>query len=486
MVGSAGLTLPLSAELADAVDRWIEWLRSEMRYSEHTLSGYVRDLNSFLKFQKFSKFVAFLHSQLQSLPQTPNLERLFDFYKNENSINKSIPKFDTNALAELNLDAVAELNLDYVKKALMQFRDEDGRIFLNLDNLTKLNLDALNELNSDDLGNLKNENFRSYQSYRLRNRANYHSSKRAKYDEDDNRPGPTSLTGALLELKEVPCLGKNVEGLKRTSLARAMSAIRSFFRICERDELFSNPAIHGIRVQKQDHWVPKPLTVAEVEKTLDKLESPEQETNENNVTKKVEGIFATDAQMGEKVNYKVRHPWVRARDFALLTLLYGCGLRISEALALDRSQWPFGDALMIRGKRGKERIVPVLPEVRRAVRLYLDRLDESDNVVVNDQALFIGVQGKRLKQGIAYAQIQKLRDDLNLPAMSPHTLRHSFATHLLANGGDLRTIQELLGHASLSTTQRYIEVDEVNLLATYKRAHPRGNPGGTGKKKGDP
>ena len=423
---------------------------------------------------------------MEDLPPTPNLERLFDFFKDENSVDKNIPKFDTNALAELNLDALAELNLDYVKKALMQFRDEDGRIFLNLDDLTKLNLDALNELNSDDLRNLKNENFRSYQSYRQRNRANYHSSKRAKYDEDDNRPGPTSLTGALLELKEVPCLGKNVEGLKRTSLARAMSAIRSFYRICERHELFSNPAIHGIHVQKQDHWVPKPLTVAEVEKMLDKLENPEQETNENKVTKKVEGIFATDAQMGEKDSYKGRHPWVRARDFALLTLLYGCGLRISEALALDRSQWPFGDALVIRGKRGKERIVPVLPEVRRAVRLYLDRLDESDNVVVDDRALILGAQGKRLNPRAFNAQMQKLRDDLNLPAMSPHTLRHSFATHLLANGGDLRTIQELLGHTSLSTTQRYIEVDEVNLLATYKRAHPRENTRGTGKKKGGP
>ena len=159
MAGSAGLTLPLSAELADAVDRWIEWLRSERRYSEHTLSGYRRDLNSFLEFQKFSKFVGFLHRQLEDLPPTPNLERLFDFFKDENSVDKNIPTFDTNALAELNLDAIAELNLDYVKKALMQFRDEDGRNFLNLGDLTKLNLDALNELNSDDLGNLKNEDF---------------------------------------------------------------------------------------------------------------------------------------------------------------------------------------------------------------------------------------------------------------------------------------------------------------------------------------
>ena len=144
-------------------------------------------------------------------------------------------------------------------------------------------------------------------------------------------------------------------------------------------------------------------------------------------------------------------------------LLYGCGLRISEALALDRSQWPFGDDLKIRGKRGKERIVPVLPQVRRAVRLYLDRLDEvfCKNVAGDDRAVFIGVRGKRLDQRTVRAQMQKLGDHLNLPALSPHMLRQAFATHLLANGGDLRTVQELMGHASLSTTQRYIEVDEV-------------------------
>ncbi len=137
---------------------------------------------------------------------------------------------------------------------------------------------------------------------------------------------------------------------------------------------------------------------------------------------------------------------------------------------------------MIRGKGGKDRVVPVLPVVRNAVRAYLDL---SPFKVAQNGPLFVGVQGKRLNQRIVRAQMQKLRVSIGLPSTAtPHALRHSFATHLLAGGGDLRTIQELLGHASLSTTQRYTEVDEERLMAVYKGAHPQERSRKTEKKKG--
>ena len=167
--------------------------------------------------------------------------------------------------------------------------------------------------------------------------------------------------------------------------------------------------------------------------------------------------------------------WVARRDTAVLLLLYGCGLRIGEALGLDRADAPAADgglrSLLITGKGGKQRVVPVLPMVAEAIADYLaacpHRLGPAD-------PLFVGVRGRRLQPRLVQQTMAGLRGALGLPSSAtPHALRHSFATHLLAGGGDLRTIQELLGHASLSTTQRYTDVDEAGLLAAYTAAHPR-------------
>ena len=231
------------------------------------------------------------------------------------------------------------------------------------------------------------------------------------------------------------------DGLAPASLARALSVVRGFFRFCERQGLLANAAIHNLRTPKQPHGVPKPLTVNEAAAALDAV-----------------------AMLSDE-------PWVQARDAAVLTLLYGCGLRIAEALGLNRDQAPLQDSLMVRGKGGKERLVPVLPVVAAAVRAYLDLCPFE---LPGQGPLFLGVRGKRLDQRIVRGQMQRLRIALGLPATAtPHALRHSFATHLLSGGGDLRTIQELLGHASLSTTQRYTEVNAEHLLDVYRKAHPQ-------------
>lgn len=312
MAGSAELKPQWGADIADAHRRWREWLRSERRYSEHTLAGYDRDLSGFLDFMA------------GHLGQAP----------------------DFSSLAALR-------TLD----------------------------------------------FRSYLALR-RN-----------------------------------------DGLGPASLARALSAIRGFFRFCERQGLFANAAVHGLRTPKQPHGVPKPLAV-------------------NEAVRSVEDVAILSDE-----------PWVQARDVAVLTLLYGCGLRVAEALDLNRDQAPLGQALMVKGKGGKERLVPVLPVVAQSVREYLALCPYE---LPGGGPLFLGVRGKRLNQRIVRAQMQKLRAALGLPASAtPHALRHSFATHLLSGGGDLRTIQELLGHASLSTTQRYTEVDADHLLEVYRKAHPQ-------------
>ncbi|MGB8273993.1 MAG: tyrosine recombinase XerC [Alphaproteobacteria bacterium] len=234
-------------------------------------------------------------------------------------------------------------------------------------------------------------------------------------------------------------------GFKRTSTARGFSVVRSFFRFLERNGLARNAAPSVLRTPKLPHAVPKPLTRAD----------------------------AADA--AARVGDMSSKRWTGLRDVAVLTLLYGCGLRIDEALSMTRSAVPFRDMLRISGKGGKERVVPVLPAVGEAVGRYLAVCPFT---LGPDDPLFVGARGGRLQAGVVQRQMRKVRPYLGLPdTATPHALRHSFATHLLSSGADLRAIQELLGHASLTTTQRYTEVDGERLAEVYARAHPRARAG---------
>jgi integrase/recombinase XerC len=231
------------------------------------------------------------------------------------------------------------------------------------------------------------------------------------------------------------------DGLDPASTARALAAVRGFFGFLARRGLAANPAIGAIRTPKRRQRLPRPL-------------APEE-------------ALATIAEAGAAE----APAWVQARDVAVLALLYGCGLRIAEALGLPRRAAPIGDALVVTGKGGKQRLVPVLPAVRQAVDRYAALLPFA---AAPDEPLFRGVRGGALSPRIVQLNVARLRGALGLPpTATPHALRHSFATHLLAGGGDLRTIQELLGHASLSTTQRYTEIDTTQMMAAYNAAHPR-------------
>lgn len=231
-------------------------------------------------------------------------------------------------------------------------------------------------------------------------------------------------------------------GVQSRSLSRSMSALRSFFRWLERREIAKNRAVLQVQMPKKEHAVPKPLTVEKAQ-----------------------------AAVSERANQKI--DWVTARDTAVLLLLYGCGLRISEAVGLLRRDAPVAgrDSLHITGKGGRERLVPVLPVVQEAVGQYLGLCPFPLNP---DDVLFLGAKGGPLSPRIIQLRMKQLREEFDLPdTATPHALRHSFATHLLSAGADLRQIQELLGHASLSTTQIYTEVDRERLLAVYDAAHPR-------------
>ena len=230
------------------------------------------------------------------------------------------------------------------------------------------------------------------------------------------------------------------EGLTPASVARTLSAIRAFFKYLRRNDILNNDAINAVSSPKLPKRLPRPLDEQAAKRSLVDVAD-----------------FATEV-------------WVGDRDIAVLSLLYGCGLRMSEALNLNRSDLPEGDMLRVLGKRNKERLVPLLPVVRTAIETYLKNCPHG---LPLDGPLFIGVQGKRLNARMIQLAMQKLRQVMGLPpSATPHALRHSFATHLLTAGGDLRTIQELLGHASLATTQHYTDVDTAYLMDVYNNAHP--------------
>jgi integrase/recombinase XerC len=226
------------------------------------------------------------------------------------------------------------------------------------------------------------------------------------------------------------------------SLARSMSALRTFFRWLETADLAKNRALLQVASPRVPHGIPKPLTIEKAAAVVDGSGTAELD-------------------------------WIAARDAAVLLLLYGSGLRISEALAIVRKDAPIDgrDILRIVGKGGKERLVPVLPFSRDAVARYIALCPYQ---LAPDTPLFLGAKGGRLGPRVVQLVMERMRTALGLPdTATPHALRHSFATHLLAAGADLRQIQELLGHASLSTTQVYTEVDRERLLAVYDKAHPR-------------
>jgi integrase/recombinase XerC len=229
----------------------------------------------------------------------------------------------------------------------------------------------------------------------------------------------------------------------KTSLARSLSVVRSFYRYLDRQGHAKNDAVLTLRGPRLPKSLPRPVSVADARDTLD----------------------AAGAETVE--------PWIAARDAAILTLLYGCGLRLSEALGLTRREAPRpGTAVLaITGKGNKQRLVPILPAVAEAIEAYLALCPHAP---APDGPLFLGLRGGPLNPRLVQRLMETLRHRLGLPeTATPHALRHSFATHLLGGGADLRAIQELLGHASLSTTQRYTAVDGTRLQEIYRRAHPR-------------
>ncbi len=233
---------------------------------------------------------------------------------------------------------------------------------------------------------------------------------------------------------------QNERQISRSSIARCLSSLRSFFKYIHRYEQIENTSIRLIKSPRPPKTLPKPLPEKDI---LDLLELA-----------------------GKEAKIK----WEAKRNVALLILIYGCGLRINEALSLDLKDLNNLDTLRILGKGKKERIIPILPIVKKELLTYLKyRPNDTD-----EQAVFIGAQGKRLNPGVVQRFIRHLRSILGLPpSTTPHALRHSFATHLLQGGADLRSVQELLGHASLSATQRYTEIDTIYMNKVYNQTHPR-------------
>ncbi len=265
---------------------------------------------------------------------------------------------------------------------------------------------------------------------------------------EHNGEQPSLKALAAIEPRDVRAFmaSRRAEGIGSRSLMRSLAGARSFARYLERNGKGKVGALSAVRAPKVPKTLPKPITAVSAKRLVD-----------------------TDLRAGEE-----REPWVLARDAAVLALLYGSGLRISEALGLKREAVPApgkGDSITVIGKGNKTRMVPVLPRVLELIAEYValcpyDLPDQSP--------IFLGAKGGPLSPRIVQLTMARLRGALGLAeTATPHALRHSFATHLLARGGDLRAIQELLGHASLSTTQIYTAVDTEQLLQVYRSAHPR-------------
>jgi integrase/recombinase XerC len=233
---------------------------------------------------------------------------------------------------------------------------------------------------------------------------------------------------------------RRADGLGNSSAGRELSAVRGFLGFVS-SELGSRDALPRLRAPKRPRSVPRPI-------------SPDEAVS-----------------LAEAVEEDASEPWIAARDFAVLTLLYGSGLRVAEALGLTGSALPLGEALSVTGKRNKTRIVPLLAPVRAAIEQYLSLCPYR---IEKEGPLFRGARGGPLRGEIVRRAVMKARRVLGLSERTtPHALRHSFATHLLGRGADLRSLQELLGHASLSSTQIYTSVDAAHLMDVYRNAHPR-------------
>ncbi|MDT7934005.1 MAG: tyrosine recombinase XerC [Sphingomonadaceae bacterium] len=234
---------------------------------------------------------------------------------------------------------------------------------------------------------------------------------------------------------------RRADGVSQAAVARDLAAIRDFFAFAAEHRGIDPPGLVGLASPKVPKRAPRPLGMGEAKR-----------------------LIAAAADEPDE-------PWIAARDNAVLHLLYGAGLRVSEALAVQREALPLGNTLSVTGKRAKTRIVPLLPQVREAVEAYARLLPFA---LAPGDALFRGAKGGPLDPGLVRVSVRRARAALGLPSTAtPHALRHSFATHLLARGADLRVIQELLGHASLSSTQIYTAVDAAHLLDVYRHSHPR-------------
>ncbi len=259
-------------------------------------------------------------------------------------------------------------------------------------------------------------------------------------------PSLNDLSAAALSDLRAFQSRRAASGAGAATRARGLSGVRNFLAHLDRAGVLHNAAIGSLRNPKLPKRLPRPLAVTDALAAVDTIETLSDEE------------------------------WIGLRDRALLFLLYGCGLRLGEALGLTRREAPQGDTLVVTGKGRKQRMVPVLPAVREAVDAYVAACPFP---LAAAGPLFLGARGGPLNPGVAERQMRQLRAVLGLPdSATPHALRHSFATHLLAGGGDLRTIQELLGHAALSTTQRYTEIDTERLMTVYADAHPRARRSG--------